>query len=160
MNHRGNYAIVFCYYRLKCLINVSLVTGWPFAKVRPALVSSAWILLLISSHHREPIFHIQDNNLTILLFFLLFVLFSPPLLLLFSKLQLLAEPLCFFGGFFLLQDNVLTFSLNRGHTSGSENLIPHHSKVRCPFMEKPVRPSGNQAAKARKPRVQQHVQRM
>lgn len=34
----GNYAIVFCYYCFKCLINVSLSTGWPFAKVRPELV--------------------------------------------------------------------------------------------------------------------------
>lgn len=28
----GNYVIVFCYYRLKCLINVSLLTVWPLAK--------------------------------------------------------------------------------------------------------------------------------
>lgn len=44
------------------------------------------------------------------------------------------------------------FSASRRHTSGFNNLIPRRSKVRCPlispFMEKPVRPSGNQPGKA------------
>lgn len=44
------------------------------------------------------------------------------------------------------------FSASRRHTSGFNNLIQRRSKVRCPlispFMEKPVRPSGNQPGKA------------
>lgn len=47
MYHCGNYAIVFCYYRLKRLINVSLLTGWPFAKVRPELVLSWPVFFLV-----------------------------------------------------------------------------------------------------------------
>lgn len=38
MHRCGNYATVFCYYCFECLINVSLLTGWPFAKVRAELV--------------------------------------------------------------------------------------------------------------------------
>lgn len=51
--HCGNYAIVFCYYCLKRLINVSLLTGWPFAKVRPELVLS-WPVFFSSCWYHPP----------------------------------------------------------------------------------------------------------
>lgn len=133
--HCGNYAIVFCYYCFKCLINVSLFTGWPFAKVRADLVLAALVFfpwyhsalpvppdLFISKVfiHSCEVSRKFDNVATFFFFF---------------------SFLCFLNCcktghlLFLLQDNVLTFSLSWGHTS-PKNLIPQHSKGQVPLDER------------------------